>query len=1124
MSKLKNYKKKYYLNKLLKGIIFSTGLLLSAYILVNFLEYGVEFNKYSRAVLFFSFVILILITLAKWIIIPVTKLLTLYKVLSDEEAARQIGRFFPEIKDKLLNTLQLYSLSHKDNGLVIASIEQKSKEIVFFKFSKAVNLKEDKKRLKYIFIPVLIIFIVLLFNRQIFTKSTARIIHYNKDYLPKAPFQFIISNNELTAFKNEDFEIKLNIGGNYVPENVYLISQGRKQKMIPNGPGWTKKKSKGAKMRQLDKFSFTFKKIQSPVKFFFEAAGYRSGSYNIKLISRPHLKSIISSIAYPKYLHKKNEKLYDMGNLTVPQGSIIKWQFKTIDTDSLYLKFSSPNLQEDLNINTKKVNVDLPAVAQKAQAGIFEHAKKLMLSENYQVILKNKYSRNKEKISYFINVIPDQYPKVTLEQAIDTILFNYLILGGSISDDYGFTQLRLFYTKSDLKSNSLSDLQSIPLKFNKNSANQNYFFQWELDSLNLKAGEKLQYFVKVWDNDGVTGHKSSKTITYEFKLPTDEEIEKEIEKSSKETGNQLDKALKEAQQIQKELEKLQARLKSKKNLDWQDKKLIEELLNKHNALKKEIEKLQLLNSSTNRKKERFQQQNERIAQKAEQLQKLMDELLDEETRKLYEELQKLLQEKTSNEDWLDMLDKLSKKDINLERELERAIEMFKQLKFEQDLEKAINELKELAEEQDALSKKSLDKDKKDSEELLQEQEKLNEQFKDIRKSLEELSELNKSREFPDAMEDTDPQEESIQNEQQKSSESLQNKQNKKAGKSQKNASQKMEELADKLSLMMQSMEMTSLEENMDDLRDILENLITLSFEQEDLMKEFRNVHQTDPRFIKLSQHQLKLKDDAKIIEDSLLALAKRVFQIQSFVTREVTEMKEYMDASLDAIKKRKIGQTAGKQQYAMTSINNLALLLNDVLKQMQQQMADAMPGNQTCSKPGKKPKRGKGKLSMLQQQLNQKIEALKKSGKTGKQLSEELAKLAAEQEMLRNALKELEGKEKPGGEKDGGNLGNIAKKMEETETDLVNKRITEETIRRQREILTRLLESEKAMREREWDEERESEKAKQKERKIPPAFEDYIKTKEKQIELLKTISPNLNPYYKKEVHEYFQKI
>ncbi|MBW8051732.1 MAG: ATPase [Cytophagales bacterium] len=1121
MSKLKNYKKKYYLNKLLKGVIFSTGLLLSAYILVNFLEYGIEFNKYSRAILFFSFVILILITLVKWIIIPVTKLLTLYKVLSDEEAARQIGSYFPEIKDKLLNTLQLYSLSDKDNELVIASIEQKSEEIVFFKFSKAVNLKENTKRLKYAFIPVLIIFIVLFFNRQIFTKSTARIIHYNKDYNPKAPFQFIISNNELTAFKNEDFEVALNIRGNYVPENVYLISQGRKQKMVQNGFGWMKKKSKGVKMRELDKFSFTFKKLQSPVKFFFEAAGYRSGSYNIKLISRPHLKSIISSIAYPKYLHKKNEKLHDMGNLTVPQGSIIKWQFNTIDTDSLYLKFSFPNLQEELNINTKKANAD-----------IFEHAKKLMLSENYQVILKNKHSRNKEKISYFINVIPDQYPKVTLEQAIDTILFNYLILGGSISDDYGFTQLRLFYSKSDLKAETSklgvsafkSDLQSIPLKFNKNSANQNYFFQWELDSLDLKTGEKLQYFVKVWDNDGVTGHKSSKTITYEFKLPTDEEIEKEIEKSSKEAQNQLDKALKEAQQIQKELEKLQARLKSKKNLDWQDKKLIEELLNKHNALKKEIEKLQLLNSSTNRKKERFQQQNERIAQKAEQLQKLMDELLDEETRKLYEELQKLLQEKTSNEDWMDMLDKLNKKDMNLEKELERAIEMFKQLKFEQDLEKAINELKELAEEQDALSEKSLDKDKKDSEELLQQQEKLNEQFQDIRKSLEELSELNKSREFPDAMEDTDPEEESIQNEQQKSSESLQNKQNKKAGKSQKNASQKMEELADKLSLMMQSMEMTSLEENMDDLRDILENLITLSFEQEDLMKKFRNVHQTDPRFIKLSQHQLKLKDDAKIIEDSLLALAKRVFQIQSFVTREVTQMKEYMDASLDAIKKRKIGQTAGKQQYAMTSINNLALLLNDVLKQMQQQCADAMPGNQTCSKPGKKPKSGKGKLSRLQQQLNQKIEALKKSGKTGKQLSEELAKLAAEQEMLRNALKELEGKEKPGGEKDGGNLGNIAKKMEETETDLVNKRITEETIRRQKEILTRLLESEKAMREREWDEERESEKAKQKERKIPPAFEDYIKTKEKQIELLKTISPNLNPYYKKEVHEYFQKI
>ena len=311
-----------------------------------------------------------------------------------------------------------------------------------------------------------------------------------------------------------------------------------------------------------------------------------------------------------------------------------------------------------------------------------------------------------------------------------------------------------------------------------------------------------------------------------------------------------------------------------------------------------------------------------------------------------------------------------------------------------------------------------------------------------------------------------------------------------------------------------------LQENLDHLRDIVDNLVKLSFDQESLMKEFRKVNQSDPRFIELSQQQLKLKDDSKIIEDSLLSLASRVFQIQSFITREVGAMNESINSSLEAIKERKKALATSEQQFSMTSINNLAILLDDVLQQMQMQMADAM-GRPT--KKGKPNKHRAPSLAELQQQLNQKIEELKKSGKTGRPLSEELANLAAEQERLRQLLEEINQKSKGefGGE---GGLDKIIDKMEETEKDLVNKNITTETIKRQKEILTRLLEAEDALRVRELDDEREAEKAKQYQRQIPKEFEEYIKTKEEEIELLKTVPVKLNPYYKKEVNDYFQRI
>jgi septal ring factor EnvC (AmiA/AmiB activator) len=202
-------------------------------------------------------------------------------------------------------------------------------------------------------------------------------------------------------------------------------------------------------------------------------------------------------------------------------------------------------------------------------------------------------------------------------------------------------------------------------------------------------------------------------------------------------------------------------------------------------------------------------------------------------------------------------------------------------------------------------------------------------------------------------------------------------------------------------------------------------------------------------------------------------------------------------------------------QMTMTSINNLALMLDDHFDMMMQMMANAQPSGKKKGK-GQKPS-----LSQMQQQLNQKIEELKKGGKSGRQLSEELAEMAAEQERIRRALQEMQEKMKEEGQMPGGELPG---RMEQTEMDLVNKQLTDQLIERQKQILTRLLDAEKSMREQDMDDERKGETAKDYEKEIPKAFEEYLRLKEKEVELLKTVPPKLYPYYKKEVNEYFKRM
>jgi len=93
--------------------------------------------------------------------------------------------------------------------------------------------------------------------------------------------------------------------------------------------------------------------------------------------------------------------------------------------------------------------------------------------------------------------------------------------------------------------------------------------------------------------------------------------------------------------------------------------------------------------------------------------------------------------------------------------------------------------------------------------------------------------------------------------------------------------------------------------------------------------------------------------------------------------------------------------------------------------------------------------------------------------------------------------------------------------MKAQQKRIVNKDISNTTIKRQQEILTRLLESEKALIERGFDEKRESKSGKNTEKSNQILFNEYNKEKLKRIELLRFAEPAYRQYYKEKANEYF---
>ncbi len=1099
--KLDVFIRKYYKNQMIRGALYCMAIIFFTYLVVTLAEYFGRFSIAMRTFLFWSFVAGVLFVLGKFFLLPLAKIFRLGKIISHEQAAQIIGKHFPHVQDKLLNTLQLKSMaSLGDNSLIEASIAQKIGELRPVPFSSAIDFRENRKYLKWVLPPVSIILILLFAAPSILTKPTERLIKHGQIVAEEAPFTIRVTNENLTTPENEDYTVHIELSGEEIPEKVYVLI--------------------GTQQFQLEKqnavaFSHTFKNVQDDFSFAFSANGFFSDQYELKVIPSPRLIDFGIALTFPAYLQRSSENIQNTGDLVVPEGTQVQWSFNTQNSDLLLIHMGDSTYT--IPTGSNRGNFRQTAVQ----------------SIGYSIQTSNQYIPFGDSIHYRIQVIPDLHPSITMQEEKDSSTFKWLYFTGEVKDDYGFRRLTFNYRLSQRNGQPVEDvLHTIELPINTQSTGDIFFHSWNLGELGITPGDVFTYFFEIWDNDGFRGSKSATTGEREYVVPSEEELEENINQQNEDIKDKLEESIKEAKDLEKQLEELQRQLLDKQEMNWQDKKKLEELMKRQQELQKQVEEIQEQNQQKNKQENEFNQPNEKLQEKQKQLEQLMEQVMTPELQKLMDEMQRLMEE-LNKEEIQKELDKMDLNNEDLEKELDRALEQFKQLEFEQKMDKAIEKLEKLAQEQEKLANES-EKKESNSDELKEKQDSLNKEFEELQKEMDELEKLNDELETPNGMPDTENQEQEIEQEQKKSSDELSKSKKSNASKSQKSAAKKMQDMADQMQLAMESGEQEQQEEDMESLRALLENIITLSFDQESLMNNFSKVDQKDPNYNKLGQTQRKLKDDAKMVEDSLFALSKRVPQVSAAVNREINLVNENMEKALASIPDRRTPEVTSSQQYVMTSFNNLALMLDEALKQMQQQSANSKPGSGSCNKPGgngSKPKPSAGQIKKMQEGLSKQLEEMKKQGKNqgknnsmGQQMSRQLAEMAAKQAAIRKAVEEKAAELNQDGSGNGNELKQIAKEMEQLQKDIVNNQITEESIRRQRDIEIRLLKAEEAERTRDRDNERKSNEARDYPVSNPMKYEEYIRKKQQETELLKTVPPSLKPYYKEKVNSYFIKL
>jgi len=925
------------------------------------------------------------IVLGFQVFVPLIHLLRMGKLLSHKEAAIIIGDHFPEISDKLLNTLQLHSELNNESSsqmdLLLAGIEQRTNKLKPISFRKAVSYKSNYKYLKWLASPLVIFLMALIISPAFVTGPANRIVNHSSNFEKPRPYSFKIVNDSLVGIQGDDFTIKVRVEGNEYPESVYFNDGKYDFRLTENKDGL---------------LEYTLSNLKNDVYFKIATDEVVSAQFHLKVLPKPSISSFSITLDFPDYLKKKDELVESTGDIVVPEGTKLKWRFYASNSNELVF-----------------INNEASHIKPTSSENLFEYSLTAKTGFNYSVYSISKHKLCSDTLNYSVNVVGDEKPAIVINHLQQDYLLGYLMASGTISDDYGFSSLRFYYKNSEVQ-----EWKRIDLNFDKNIEKQNFNHSFNTTEIELKPGDNLDFYYEVWDNDRVNGFKRSKTNTLVFKVPDKEEIIQQSDSTSDLMKSKYETSIKDLDELSKKLDELKKAMFEKKDIDWNDKKKIKDLINSEKELREDLQQMQELNSKREELKE-FLQDNpdQSIQEKLDKLTEQLEKLKQNDLLEKLEELSKDIDEMGKDE--LDeLLDELKDNQEDFKESLEQQLEFFKQLEIEQKLSEVTKDIKDLADKQKKLADETKEKENK-LKDALEDQDKLNKEFKSLEEEINEIDSLNSELEKPLDLDGKQEQQEDIEQEMEQASENLDSGKRKKSAESQSSAAKKLEELADQLDMMMQAAMESRMGEDIEQTKKLLDNLLDISFNVEELMQEISVTSENDPKFTQNTKNLKIIKDDYAVLHDSLRELSKRQVMIQKYLVKESDKVEMYFERSLASIQERRVGQTSNSLQYAMTSANNLALMLDESLNQMKQSMS--MPGSKTgegkCNNPGgsgKKPGEGMSEMLKMQKKLGDGMKKMGKKNGEGKKSgvgkngqSKEFARMAAQQSELRKQIQQM---------------------------------------------------------------------------------------------------------------------
>ena len=819
----------------------------------------------------------------------------------------------------------------------------------------------------------------------------------------------------------------------------------------------------GASDLSFDRYNYTFHELRQTISYYFASDDYQSETYTITVVHEPILTDIRIKLTPPKYTGEPTVVLNDNGgNVQALEGTKVEIQATSNNKLSkAWVQFDEKK-QQPADLTQRQVKFDFTALK----------------DGHYSVLLEDERGyTTRDPLVYAVEVFQDNPPALeVLEPGGDaTLPRNQLIdIGFVASDDYGVSRAAIYYRK-----NGDAEFKRIGVGLGEDRGSKELAaaYRWDLSDITLFPGNYVEFFVQVADNNVVTGPGIAKSRLFQISMPTMAELYDNIKEEDAKRTDMMEEALRQSEEFHERLEKIKREFIKTEQMEWAQKKDVDRANEQRQAVEEKIEEIKQSLDETMRELAENEMTSQEIGEKMEEIRKLLEDLDSEKLREHMDALREAI-EKMDLQEIREALENLDMDAEKMLEKLQRTAELLKQIQKEQQMEELVRKSKDLMDEQKSLNEEteeSSESDAEQMEDLAKKQDELVKKAGDLQDSIEKteskMDDPQVSEQLREMSEQLDEKKDGASKDMKKASEALQDQQKSQAMEEQQKAMDKMISLFQKASKAQESMQQNQGQKLAVNLQKFARQTLELSFRQEKLTADLRDggVGEQPVDFRSLTQKQMSYLKATEKVADGVMEMSGQSLAVSPQLMAALGATIERMQSSVLFLEQNKPFMSTAHANNAIESLNEATIEMLKSAKQCsagspngsgqsmaQQMMEQLIPNQQSILQQTRE---------MMQMQMMQEAMAQERQA--------QLDRLAGQQRSMQEIAKQIQESMKE--EREGlGRLDRVIEEMEAVARSLESGRLDSNLVNKEQRILSRLLDAERSIHTRDYEQKRQS--------------------------------------------------